>query len=331
MSYKSYLEQIREHITFLQSKGFDIEDLKVDEDFVRSHQVEKQQYRGELAYKTRTVKLNNGLTGIQTWFRGPHGETSNFQTYGIGPTKNEGIELLKRTQEATLNTETEKYEVVGRKAFGFWQYSTMSGRSDYLERKKVGNYGIRFRQSQEYGNTAVIPMADEYGRIWSYQLLNPDGTKRQPKDARTDGLFHMIGIPENANPIGIAESYVTSASCFELTSIPTACAFSCQNLKRVAMILQRVYPKSKLIIFADNDRHLEKRGTINQGISKGLEVIHTIECKGVLITPNFGDSEVSKGLSDWNDLISQKGFEYAKSQIEEQLKFNGIQLCQKNI
>lgn len=114
----------------------------------------------------------------------------------------------------------------------------------------MGYYGIKFRSTAEYGNVAVIPMTDSTGHLWSYQLLNPDGTKRQPKDARTKGLFHLIGPPVNGQAIGMAESYVTSASCFELTGIPTACAFSCQNLKNVAEVLQEHYPRSKLIIFA---------------------------------------------------------------------------------
>lgn len=174
----------------------------------------------------------------------------------------------------------------------------------------------------EYGDVAVIPMIDSLGRLWNYQLLNPDGTKRQPKGARTEGLLHMVGNPVNGQLVGIAESYVTSASCFELTGIPTACAFSCQNLKNIAIIFKQRYLKSKLVIFADNDRHLEERGAANQGFIKGQEAIYAIEGDGFLVTPDFGNSEACKGLSDWNDLIQLKGFEYAKAQVLEQLKKN---------
>jgi len=70
---------------------------------------------------------------------------------------------------------------------------------------------------------------------------------------------------------------------------------------------------------ADNDKHLEERGGANQGISKGLEVLNLIK-DGILLAPNFGDMATSKGNSDWNDLITQKSFAYAKEQIQRQLK-----------
>lgn len=324
MAYKSYSEQINEHLCFLRSQNFEIIELKINEDFVRIHQTGKSQSRGELAYKTRTTKLKNGLTGIQTWFRGSQGESSSFQTYGLGPQENEKIVHVEMYTEPKRIEDDKKYDAAGRKAYGFWQYSTLNGRSEYLERKKVGCYGIRFRSSPEFGDVAVIPMVDESGRLWSYQLLNSDGTKRQPKDARTEGLFHQIGAIINGQPIGIGESYVTSASCFEMTGIPTVCAFSCQNLKNIVMIIKQRYPQSRLIIFADNDKHLEIQGGANQGLVKAQEAIHKIEEHAFLIAPDFGISDPSKKLSDWNDLIMQKGFEYAKTQIGEQLR---IKLC----
>lgn len=319
MSYKSYSEQISEHLIFLKSKHFDIAELKVNGDFVRIHQAGQCKSRGELAYKTRTVKLNNWLTGLQTWFRGPHGETCSFQTYGLGPSKNEEIMHVEVTVEASRENAL-KHDAAGRKAYGFWQHSTTYGKSEYLERKKVGYYGIRFRKNEQYGDVAVIPMVDELGRLWSYQLLNPNGSKRQPKEARTEGLFHVIGTPVNGHQIGIAESYVTSASCFELADVPTVCAFSCSNLKNVAIMLRKRYPDSLLVIFADNDKHLEERGGANQGLLKGLEALNLLDKRAIMVVPDFGDLMASKGLSDWNDLINQKGFEYAKMQITKKMR-----------
>ncbi len=323
MAYKSYSEQIHEHLMFLQSNGFDIDELKVNANFVRCRQIDKRQYRGELVYKTRTSKLNNGLTGIQTWLRGPQGQSSSFQTYGLSLSRDEKIEPIGTLMREKSAVNTALHEIAGRKAYGFWQSSAVSGRSEYLQRKKTGYYGIRFRSSLQYGDVAVIPMVDFFGRLWSYQLLNPDGTKRQPKDTRTEGLYHMIGTPVHGQPIGVGESYVTAASCFELTDIPTACAFSCQNLKNIATTLKQHYPKSKLIVFADNDRHLETRRTENQGLLKALEAIKSFD-DGVLVAPDFGNIEAVKNQTDWNDLIHAKGFEYTKIQIKEKLKENNL-------
>ncbi len=320
MSYKSYSEQIREHLAFLNAKHFDVTELKVNEGFIRSHETGRCKSRGELAYKTRTVQLNNGLTGVQTWFRGPQGETCRFQTYGLGPSESEEITRVEAVTKANQQLDALKYEAAGRKAYGFWQHSLTCGTSEYLKRKKVGCYGIRFRHSEQYGDVAVIPMVDMLGRLWNYQLLNADGSKRQPKDARTEGLFHAIGTPINGRMIGLAESYVTSASCFELTGIPTVCAFSCQNLKNIALMLRERYPESPLVVFADNDKHLEARGGPNQGLVKGLEALNSLDGRAIMVVPDFGNTTASKGLSDWNDLINQKGYEYAKRQLEGQLK-----------
>src|ERR1700730_9825835 len=138
MPYKSYSEQIREHLIFLKSKHFDITELKINEDFVRIHQAGQCKSRGELAYKTRTVKLNNGLIGLQTWFRGPQGESCSFQTYGLGPSENEKIKYVDVFVEANQNLNALKHDAAGRKAYGFWQHSSTDGKSEYLERKKVG-------------------------------------------------------------------------------------------------------------------------------------------------------------------------------------------------
>ena len=128
MSYKSYAEQIYAHMLFLRSKSFEITELVVNADFVRCHQTGSSQYRGELAYKTRTVKLNNGLTGIQTWFRGAQGETSSFQTYGLGPTENEQKLCLEPSVCTKHSKDNAKYEAAGKKAYGFWLHSLTTGR-----------------------------------------------------------------------------------------------------------------------------------------------------------------------------------------------------------
>jgi phage/plasmid primase-like uncharacterized protein len=317
MSYQSYSDQVFQHLMFLQSKGFDITTVRVNADFVRCHQTGKHRCRGELVYKTRTVMLSNGLTGVQTWYRGPQGEVATFQTYGLGPRENEIEVHLENSMK--VETEIEKHETAARKVFGFWHHSKVEGRSEYLHRKKVGAYGIRFRNTLQYGDVAVVPMIDISGRLWNYQLLNPDGSKRHQKDGRVRELFHAVGYLNDGQPIGIAESYVTSATCFELTGIPTVCAFNCQNLKPIALLLSQRYANSRLLVFADNDRHLDALKKVNQGLTKGSEAAQAVR-GGVLVVPYFDLSVASKEMSDWNDLVHQKGHDYAKAQIETQLK-----------
>ncbi len=71
---------------------------------------------------------------------------------------------------------------------------------------------------------------------------------------------HISEMENGRRSIGIAESYVTAGTCIELSGIPTVCAFSSDNLPDVAKIIRgELRPKSPIILFADNDRHLKER------------------------------------------------------------------------
>src|SRR5258708_12217790 len=105
MPYKLFSEQVHEHLMFLRSKGFDICNLEINKDFVRCRQQEINQIRGELAYKTTSKKLNNGLTGLQTWYRGHSGESDRFLTYGLGPEANDGTQTPLTACNITPNNQ----------------------------------------------------------------------------------------------------------------------------------------------------------------------------------------------------------------------------------
>lgn len=319
MPYKTYKEQILEHIWHLQSNDLDVEEIMIDSDWVRCHQIGETRGRGELAYLTTSNRLNNGLLGLNTSYRGPNG-LGSYKTYGLGPEGNESSISLPHSRQEILQSDSKSiHEQAARKAYGFWKYSNVQGRSDYLERKGVSYYGIRFRSSEEYGNVAIVPMFDENGKLWSYQLLNPDGTKRHPKDACTKGLFHKLKELTNGKPIGIAESYVTAATCFELSGIPTVCAFSSENLVSVTKVLLSLYSASPIIIFADNDGHLIEKGLPNKGVLKAQEAKNVDQGIVSLVIPDFGDFKPSKEASDWNDLVCIKGRDTAKAQMSEML------------
>jgi len=218
-----------------------------------------------LAYKTTSSHLDNGLVGLGTWCRLSGGEPGRFQTYGLGPTDEEIIRLPNA--QIKKERDDSSFKEAAARAYGFWTNSSTSGKSDYLDRKDVGYYGIRFRQGQ-YENVAVVPMYDIDGWLWNYQLLNPDGSKRDLKGGRIEGLFHSLGSFSDSLRVGVAESYVTAATCMENTGIPCICCFGCNNIKNVISVLADRYPRLRFTIFADNDRHLDQ----NQGVLKAQEV-----------------------------------------------------------
>ncbi|CDZ80201.1 DNA primase TraC [Candidatus Rubidus massiliensis] len=110
-------------------------------------------------------------------------------------------------------------------------------------------------------------MYDIDGWLWNYQLLNPDGSKRDHKGGRIEGLFHSLGSLSDNLHVGVAESYVTAATCMENTGITCICCFGCNNIKNVISALANRYTKMQFTIFADNDRHLSQ----NQGALKAQE------------------------------------------------------------
>jgi phage/plasmid primase-like uncharacterized protein len=312
MAYKTYTEQVLEHIKTLNDNGLCVSELKLDSaQWIRCRGHEDTQGRGEYSYISNTEKLSNGLLGIRTSFRGPNGMGS-IKSYGLPSSGNENISIGSHHCQRPNN---EGHELAARKAYGFWNHSNTKGKSDYLERKGVGSYGIRFRSSEQYGNVAVVPMFDETGKLWSYQLLNPDGTKRFAKGCRTDGLFHRLGNLLNGKRIGIAESYATAATCMELSGVPTVCAFTSENLVAVAQAVRLLFPASPIILFADNDRHLEEKGDANKGALKARQACEAIKRGITLSMPEFGDLRASKEVSDWNDLVRIKGIDIAKVQI----------------
>lgn len=311
MAYKTYSEQMSEHITFLRNHGLDITELQINVGFIRCRSAGQIQGRGELTYKTTGRALDNGSFGLSSWCRAADGSKVSFQTYGLPPNSGEMVDHSAPAPATPLSV-TSTYEEAARRAYGFWMKSSEKGKSDYLKRKGVSAHGIRFRSSDEYGNVAVVPMRDIDGRLWNRQILNPDGSKLLAKGARTDGLFHSLRPIIDGQPFGIAESYVTAATCMEVTGITCVCSFGCNNIKNVTVALHARHPKSSIIIFADNDRHL-KDG--NQGVLKAQEAKNSIKGEVVAVEPDFGEIRPSKEASDWNDLARLKGLEEVRSQL----------------
>lgn len=308
MSYMTMEEQIASHLTFLKEQHFAIDKLHIDTGFVRCCHSNQIAGRGELCYQTKKNQLRNGMMGLVTWCRGEGGQSKTHKTYGPAIS---GI----CTSAARVIT-TEKQEGV-RKAEIFWQMSDEVGEAEYLLRKGVGYYGIRFRCT-DYGKIAVIPLRDINGKFISYQIINPDGSKRFAKSVETLGLLHMLQRPINGSTIGLAESYVTAASCFEVTGIAMVTAFSSENLKPVGLELRKRFPQSPLIIFGDDDRHLqENKGRRAAAITK--EALGG-GCKVVI--PDFKGYPIIREFTDWNDYIRTNGVMLTREMIQKSLKLN---------
>jgi len=325
----TYDDQIREHIAFLQSNGLDVSELQISEsgnpEYVRCRAIGETSGRGEYCYQTVGSTLNNGKYGLSTICRLPGGvRVSPFRTYGLPPSGNSShlqandSSFAKPEIKKAGNQENQSSNEAIRKSQYLWNQANETGRSDYLERKGVGAYGIRFLENT-YGRVAIIPARDINGNLLALEFLNSDGSKRFIKESSWVGLFHQLRTPINGQLIGIAESYVTAATCLELSGIPVVCAFNSGNLPATAKSINGMFPDSPLIIFADNDRHLESNGQ-NVGILKAQEARKINQGMISLFIPDFGNLEPSKEANDWNDLVRLKGKDEARQQISLKLE-----------
>ena len=319
MGYMTFEQQQVKHLQFLQEADFEVANLIINpSEFIRCR-ITGEIGRGECAYKTVSRTLNNGMMGLMTWRRSKGGEVSTYKTYGrsSNPTDKErgaaDISSQITCQQITssnipLNKSLEKIQT-------FWKLSSKYGMSDYLRRKGVGSYRIRFRENQ-YGKVAIVPIKTIKGRLSGYQMLNANGDKVFAKGTQLNGAFHRLNMFTDDSPIGIAESYVTAATCLEVTRMPMITAFTSNNLEHVAMALQERYPEHPLVIFADNDAHLKE----NKGIISAIKALERAKSGGIIITPKFRYGLQGPSYTDWNDLVRVSGRLCAIEQIIEGLR-----------
>lgn len=315
---ESEASQELEHINFLKALGFAVESLQFGV-MMKCCGLEEQKPSGSFAYITHVNQLNTGpgLFTVATVHGKTykHGSSTKGNGNGKFPPFFSSLSRPFVSEKSTPDT-TAMNDDAARKARVFFNGCSEDGTSDYLKRKDVGSYSIRFKATGEHGNTAVIPMRDIDGRLYSYQFLNTNGSKVFLKNGRVNGLMHCIGSIVDGSLIGLAESYVTAASCYELSGISTICAFTSSNLPTVAQAISEKYPNSPIIVFADNDKHLET----NVGLNKAREACKNIKSKSIVVLPMFDDPEPRKDATDWNDLIRIQGRVQARNQILQQIK-----------
>ena len=181
----------------------------------------------------------------------------------------------------------------------------------YLVRKGVNAHGIR----ESRGNL-VVPVRDADGMLHSLQFIKPDGGKIFLTGGRKGGCFHLIG--EVTDILVIVEGFATGATVFEATGLPTAIAFDSGNLLPVATALRSKYPKTKIIIGADDDwlavRYVAGVAVrYNSGLSSAIEAARAVG--GLTAVPIFGPDRGEKD-TDFNDHAATAGPDAVRRDIE---------------
>jgi len=250
--------------------------------------------------------------------------------------------LRARIAEDKKRAEAEqrrRNESAALRARSGWGKCLPIGDSEYLKRKGVEGFGVRF---SERGNM-VIPMLDTNGQIHGLQVIYAEKKNGRDKDFWPAGLakkghFFLIGgIPDKV--LLIAEGYATAASLHMATGHPVAVAFDAGNLMPVAQALHGRYRRTKILLCADDDyiqkcrkckeytlvsdktcAHCgEEHATINQGKSDASTASLAVD--GSVVAPVFNEERPSdrKGPTDFNDLHLAEGLQAVRSQIEAHL------------
>jgi putative DNA primase/helicase len=199
----------------------------------------------------------------------------------LSPDERRAIMAQARESEARRKAETmAKQEAAAGAARDLWRgASTADPAHDYLARKSLPAFGIR-----QNGDALLVPMVDCGFRLWNVQRVYPDGRKLFLSGGRTDGLFWPHGAfwqdgRPSAGPLVIGEGFATMAAVHHATGHGIVAAMSARNLETVARTMRKLFPNRRLIVAADDDRHL----TENIGLEAAQRAAESIGA--LLATP----------------------------------------------
>lgn len=166
------------------------------------------------------------------------------------PAERAALQVQMRAAQAARAAELAKVQTYARqRAAKLWATARPATNAHaYLQRKAVHAYGIR-----QLRDVLVIPARDVHGELHTLQFIDVDGSKRYLTGGRLSGCYFAIGRP--ADSLLIAEGYATAATLYQATGRAVAVCFSCGNMEAVARALRQKFPKLRLIICGDDDRH----------------------------------------------------------------------------
>ncbi|MBY0453329.1 MAG: toprim domain-containing protein [Burkholderiaceae bacterium] len=196
--------------------------------------------------------------------------------------------------------------------------------ADYLSRKKVSDYGLRYSAS----GALMVPMMDSTGAI---------------KGLQKQGHWFQIGSVYAGGVCLLAEGYATGATLHAATGLPVAVAFDAGNLLPVALALKKAHKVQRILVCADDD-YLQKcqhcgqktevatpecshcgqaHGQDNPGCKAASTAAMAVA--GAWVAPVFPGDRGGQKLTDFNDLqaLPQGGLALVRTQIEAQIAKEG--------
>lgn len=203
---------------------------------------------------------------------------------GTGLSDDEREQMAKRQRECQQNAREEKIEKnkqAAERAETIWGKLPERGPSEYLARKKVPAFGLRFSRG-----SVVVPVRSVSGDLVGLQFIDGEGCKKFLTGTAKNGAFHLIGEVSADMPIVVCEGYATGASIHCATNWPAVVAFDSNNLLPVSEAMRMLHPGAEIIVAGDNDVATEG----NPGLTKATAAANAVG--GVVVVPQFS-SEVA--------------------------------------
>jgi putative DNA primase/helicase len=195
------------------------------------------------------------------------------------------------------------------------------GASPYLERKQVQAESCRYLPD----GTLVLPLM-RYDlpvaqRLRAVQRILPDGRKLFTKGFEKPGCCVRLGaIDAKLNALMmVCEGYATglTARMATLRQHPVFVALDAGNLAHVVPLLRALYPRTRILILADDDWLTKDQHTgelVNPGVSAARAIAKKVEgCD--FVTPIFAADKREAKDTDFNDLHVREGLDAVHRQL----------------
>ncbi|WP_254302961.1 LPD7 domain-containing protein [Rahnella sp. BCC 1045] len=219
---------------------------------------------------------------------------------------------LRQAQEDAARARTVTYATQTAKAQALYaRLPPADPQHPYLQRKGITPTDD-LRQTRN--GALVVPFHDVDGAFRTLQYIPPEGDKYLFADAPKVGNFLVVGGElRDGEPVLYAEGYATARSLSMATNMPVVMTIDAGNMQNVAVILKTRFPDSPHIFMADMDQRKDvNKGLLSATAAAGLTA-------GAALIPLFTEGEVSRGLTDFNDMHQSRGLDGLRGYLETHL------------
>lgn len=254
-----------------------------------------------------------------------YGHGTNFKTgatvdvkpdgAGLSPAERKAFAEARAEADAQARADREaKANDAQRRAEKIWPNLPEQGRSEYLERKQVGAYGVRFARG-----AIVVPVRRDKALV-GLQWISADGAKKFLTGTPKRGACHRIGSMSGDSPVLIAEGYATGATLHQATGYPVLVVFDAGNIAPVLDRLRARVRMRTVVICADDDHETKPQGsqTAEQANAGQYKAQAAAEAhRAFVVSPSFVDPA---GRTDFNDMHVEQGLQAVRQHVLDEIR-----------